>query len=463
MDCGHLSGDPLNCNIEDQVMHRLGILGGGESGVGAAMLGKKLGFQVLVSDNGTIDQRYKDVLIHHEIEWEELHHDEARLLAADLVVKSPGIPDRVPLVMKLKNEGVPVISEIEFASRYTEGFIIAITGSNGKTTTAMWTYHMLANAGLDVALCGNIGRSFAAELAEGDHDYFVLEVSSFQLDGIREFRPRIAVLTNITPDHLDRYEGQFELYVQSKFRIAMNQLESDAFIYDLDDPVIKDWLAHNSIQSQQLPFSLEEQPAEGATFKEDKIYIKIDNSKLIMPTANIALEGKHNIKNAMAASTVASLLQIRKHTIRESLENFQGAEHRLEPVLRINKVQYINDSKATNVNATYFALESMDAPTIWIVGGQDKGNDYTELFPFVNEKVKAIICLGVDNEKLMSAFGSMVDIIVETQFMSEAVKIAYKIAEAGDNVLLSPACASFDLFENYEDRGRQFKEAVRNL
>ena len=377
-------------------------------------------------------------------------------------MKSPGIPDKVPMVKALLEKGISVISEIEFASQFTDATIIAITGSNGKTTTSMLTHHLLKQQ-LNVGLAGNIGDSFAKQVLEHNYDNYVLEISSFQLDGCFNFNPKIAVITNIVPDHLDRYDYKFENYIASKFRIAQNQTKDDYLIYDADDEVISEHLKKHPIQSTLLPFSLTKTIENGAYLDNENIIITIDNNKIIMPTKNIALEGKHNIKNAMAASTVSHLLKIRKQTIRESLENFQGVEHRLEQVLKINKVQYINDSKATNVNATYFALESMDAPTVWIVGGVDKGNDYTELFSFVNEKVKAIICLGVDNEKLMQSFGNMVDVIVETQFMSEAVKIAYKIAESGDNVLLSPACASFDLFENYEDRGRQFKEAVRNL
>ena len=438
------------------------ILGGGESGVGSAILGKHKGYKVFVSDIGEIKTSYKNVLKQHEIEWEEQQHSWNKLKNADVVMKSPGIPDTVDLVMALREHGVSVISEIELASQFTRANLVAITGSNGKTTTASLTHHILKSE-IDVGLVGNIGDSFAKAVAECDQANYVIEVSSFQLDGIVDFKPRIAVLTNITPDHLDRYHNKFEHYVASKFKIVQNQTEEDYFIYDGDDPVIARWLSQNHIRSRQLPFSLEREVEEGAYFKDNKIIITIANNQIIMPTTNLALDGKHNVKNAMAASTVANLLKIRKQTIRDSLENFQGVEHRLEQVLRINKVQYINDSKATNVNATYFALESMDSPTVWIAGGEDKGNDYKELFPFVNEKVKAIICLGVDNKKLMTTFGNMVDIIVETQFMSEAVKIAYKIAESGDNVLLSPACASFDLFENYEDRGRQFKNAVRNL
>jgi len=441
---------------------RLVILGGGESGVGTALLGKAKGYEVFVSDKGIIKEKYKNVLINNEIEWEEGVHTESKILNADVVMKSPGIPDKVPLVKQLVDKGIPVISELEFAAQFTNATIIGITGSNGKTTTATLTHHLLKNT-MDVGLAGNIGDSFAKQVLEEDYQYYVLEISSFQLDGIINFNPKIAVLTNITPDHLDRYDYKFENYINSKFRIVKNQTSKDFFIYDTDDEVINNWLKNNSIQSTLLPFSLTKKIENGAYLDNENIIITIDNNQIVMPTANLALEGKHNIKNAMAAATVAHLLKIRKQTIRESLENFQGVEHRLENVLKINKVEYINDSKATNVNATYYALESMDAPTVWIVGGEDKGNDYEELFPFVNEKVKAIICLGVDNEKLLKSFGNMVDIIVETQFMSEAVKIAYKIAEAGDNVLLSPACASFDLFENYEDRGRQFKDAVRNL
>ena len=443
-------------------MKRLVVLGAGESGVGTALLGKEKGYEVFVSDKGKIKEKYKEVLIHNEIEWEDQQHTEAKILNADVVMKSPGIPDKVPMVKALLEKGISVISEIEFASQFTDATIIAITGSNGKTTTSMLTHHLLKQQ-LNVGLAGNIGDSFAKQVLEHNYDNYVLEISSFQLDGCFNFNPKIAVITNIVPDHLDRYDYKFENYIASKFRIAQNQTKDDYLIYDADDEVISEHLKKHPIQSTLLPFSLTKTIENGAYLDNENIIITIDNNKIIMPTKNIALEGKHNIKNAMAASTVSHLLKIRKQTIRESLENFQGVEHRLEQVLKINKVQYINDSKATNVNATYFALESMDAPTVWIVGGVDKGNDYTELFSFVNEKVKAIICLGVDNEKLMQSFGNMVDVIVETQFMSEAVKIAYKIAESGDNVLLSPACASFDLFENYEDRGRQFKEAVRNL
>ena len=443
-------------------MKRLVILGGGESGVGAALLGKEKDYKVFLSDAGKITQKYKDVLTHNEIEWEEEGHTESEILKADLVVKSPGIPDHIPLVQNLSEAAIAVVSEIEFAGLYTTANIIGITGSNGKTTTTLMVHHILKQAGLDVAMGGNIGESFAKQVLNANANY-VLELSSFQLDGIEKFRPHIAIITNITPDHLDRYDHKFENYIASKFRIVMNQTSEDYLIYDADDEVIVSYIETHPIQSTLVPFSLTKTVANGTYLEQNNLVIDINKRNIIMSTTNLALEGKHNIKNAMAASTVAHLLKIRKATIRESLEGFQGAEHRLEQVLTINKVNYINDSKATNVNATYFALESMNTATVWIVGGVDKGNDYTSLFPFVNEKVKAIICLGKDNEALFDAFGSMVDTIIETQYMSKAVKIAYNIATAGESVLLSPACASFDLFENYEDRGQQFKAAVRQL
>ena len=444
-------------------MKRLVVLGGGESGVGTAILGIKEGFQVFVSDKGPIKEEYKKVLKHYKIEWEELQHTEDKILNADVVMKSPGIPDAVPLVVALKESGVPVISEIEFASRYTKATIVGITGSNGKTTTTMLTGHIFKEAGLDVGIAGNIGDSYAKMVAERDHDYYVLEISSFQLDGIVDFKPHIAVLTNITPDHLDRYDYEFDKYIASKFRIAMNQTKDDYLIYDADDDVIVDWLKKNPVNAKLLPFSLERKLDEGAFIEDDKIIIKIENNTTEMSRDALALEGKHNVKNTMAATTAAKLISIRKETIRRSIESFQGAEHRLEKVLKIHHVQYVNDSKATNVNATYYALDSMKTPTVWIVGGVDKGNDYRELMPLVREKVKAIICLGKDNSKIIDAFGNVVDLMVETFAMDQAVKVAYKIAERGDTVLLSPACASFDLFENYMDRGNQFKAAIKKL
>ena len=443
---------------------RLVILGGGESGVGTAILGKKKGYDVFVSDFGKIKENYKEVLTINKIAWEDEKHTEELILNADVVMKSPGIPEKSPIVKKLLEKKIPVISEIEFAAPFTTATTIGITGSNGKTTTTLLTYHLLKQGGLNVGLAGNIGKSFAWQVAENKHDCYVLELSSFQLDGIINYKPDIAVLLNISPDHLDRYNYDYNLYIDSKFRITMNQNEDDYFIYDEDDEAIANWLANHKIKANKLPFSLTKKIDEGASITENnEININLNEENFIMPINKLALEGKHNVKNTMAATTVAQLMNIRKATIRESLTNFQGAEHRLEKVLKINNVQYINDSKATNVNATFFALDSMNTPTVWIVGGVDKGNDYDEIMSLVREKVKGIICLGVDNKKLADKFEGIVDMFVETTSMSEAVKIANKMAEKGDTVLLSPACASFDLFENYEDRGRQFKQAVQNL
>ena len=444
-------------------MKRLVVLGGGESGVGTAILGKKQGYEVFVSDFGKIKESYKEVLIINKIAWEEEKHTEDLILNADVVMKSPGIPEKSPIVQKLIAAGIKVISEIEFAKPFTEALTIGITGSNGKTTTTMLTHHLLKSAGLNVGLGGNIGKSFAWQVAENKYDAYVLELSSFQLDGIIDYRPDIAIITNISPDHLDRYEYKYQKYIDSKFRITMNQTESDYLIYDADDEAIAEWLKNNTTKAKLIPFSLTEKFDEGASINNNKMEIKINQEEFTMETEYIALEGKHNMKNAMAASSVAKLMQIRNATIRESLSNFQGVEHRLEKVLKIQNVQYINDSKATNVNATFFALDSMNVPTVWIVGGVDKGNDYNELMSLVREKVKAIICLGIDNRKIIEAFGNVVDIMVEVNNMSDAVKTAQRLTEKGDAVLLSPACASFDLFENYEDRGKQFKQAVHNL
>lgn len=444
-------------------MGRLVILGGGESGVGTAILGQKKGFEVFVSDKGEIKEKYKEVLEHFEIEWESGDHTEAKILNADVVMKSPGIPDKAPLVKALVAKGVPVISEIEFASKYTDATLIGITGSNGKTTTTMLTYHLLKNGGLNVGMAGNIGDSFAKMVAEKDVDQYVLEISSFQLDGIVDFKPHIAVITNITPDHLDRYEYKFENYIASKFRIAMNQDENDYLIYDADDEVMESWLKKNPVQSKLVPFSVKKKLEEGAWLEDKTIQIKLEHKTLEMSTDILALEGQHNVKNTMAASMAALLVKVRKETIRQSIQSFQGVPHRLEKVLKINHVEYINDSKATNVNATFYALDGIKKPIVWIAGGVDKGNDYAELMPLVREKVKAIICLGVDNTKLKESFGNVIDLMVETYSMEEAVKVAYKVAERGDAVLLSPACASFDLFKNYEDRGDQFKAAIKNL
>ncbi len=441
---------------------KLVILGGGESGVGTAILGMKNGFEVFVSDFGNIKENYKKVLLHHKIAFEDGGHTSAKILQADVVMKSPGIPDTAPIVKQLNEAGILVISEIEFARAFTEATIVGITGSNGKTTTATLTHGLLKKE-LNVALGGNIGKSFAEQVSEGKYENYVLELSSFQLDGIKDFAPHIAVLTNLSPDHLDRYEYDYDKYIASKFRITMNQTEEDYFIYDADDEEIIKWLKTHEIKAKKLPFSLTKEVTEGAYIKDKQIIVSINNTHFTMPITTLGLQGQHNVKNAMAATSVATLLKIRKATIRESLQNFQGVEHRLEKVLKIGNVMYVNDSKATNVNATFYALDSMTSPTVWIVGGVDKGNDYEELLPLVNEKVKAIICLGVDNSKIINQFGNVVDMMVEATSMEEAVKIAYKLSERNDTVLLSPACASFDLFENYEDRGRQFKEAVRNL
>ena len=442
---------------------RLVILGGGESGIGTALLGKKKGYDVFLSDFGKIKENYKEVLILNEIAWEEEKHTEALILNAAVVMKSPGITDTVPIVTKLNALHIPVISEIEFAAPFTQAVTIGITGSNGKTTTTMLTYHLLKTAGLNVGMAGNIGKSFAWQVADEEFEVYVLELSSFQLDGILNYKPHIAIITNISPDHLDRYDYKYENYIASKFRITMNQTQSDYLIYDADDEAIQNWLKNNKTKAQLIPFSLQNKPKIGGFINNNIMESYINEEEFTMETKTIALEGKHNMKNAMAATSVAQLMRIRKQTIRESMSSFQGVEHRLERVLKIQNVMYINDSKATNVNATFFALDSMNSPTVWIVGGVDKGNDYSELMSMVREKVKAIICLGVDNKKIIDAFGNVVDMMVEVSSMSDAVRTAQHIAEKGDAVLLSPACASFDLFENYEDRGRQFKQAVRSL
>ena len=443
--------------------NKIVILGAGESGIGTAILGKKEGFEVFVSDYGKIKKKYKQVLLHYEINWEEEAHSETEILSAGIVMKSPGIPENTPIVLKLKKKGIRIVSEIEFAATYTSATLIGITGSNGKTTVATMIHKILKDAGNNVALAGNIGKSFAELVATKDINQFVLELSSFQLDGTYNFAPHIAILTNLSPDHLDRYDNDYEKYIASKFKIVMNQTSDDYFIYDADDLMINKWISNTTIKSQLIPFSLQKELKKGAYIKNNELIITTNNNTFTMSITKLGQQGQHNIKNAMAASTASTLLNIRKATIRRSLENFQGVEHRLENVLKINNVRYINDSKGTNVNATFYALDSMEASTVWIVGGVDKGNDYSELFALVNEKVKAIICLGVDNEKIIKAFGNVVDIMVETHSMEDAVKVAYRLSKKGDNVLLSPACASFDLFENYEDRGRQFKNAVRNL
>lgn len=444
-------------------MKRLVVLGGGESGVGTAILAKQKGFDVFVSDKGSIAKRYKKVLLQYAIGFEENQHTENKIFTADVVMKSPGIPDTVNLIQELRLQKIQVISEIEFAVAFTKAKIIGITGSNGKTTTTMLTGHVLKKAGFNVGIGGNIGDSFAQLIAEQNYEEYVLELSSFQLDGIIDFKPHIAIITNISPDHLDRYDYDYDKYIASKFRITKNQTVNDFLIYDADDEAIQGWLSKNKTNAQKVPFSIERELAYGVFLRQDKIIMKLTTEEVLMNVSELGLKGKHNTKNAMAASMAATLLQARKETIAESLLDFEGVEHRLENVQRVNGVQYINDSKATNINAVFYALECMDAPTVWIVGGVDKGNDYTDLLPLVREKVKAIVCLGLDNQKIIATFGNVVDVLVETAGAEEAVKVANKIATKGDVVLLSPACASFDLFESYEDRGRKFKEAIKNL
>ena len=441
------------------------ILGAGESGAGAARLAKKMGFEVFVSDKGKIKEKYKNVLSQADIDFEEGKHTESKILKADEVIKSPGIPDTVPMVRKIREKGIPVISEIEFAGRYTDAKMICITGSNGKTTTTLLTWHILNKAGLNAGLAGNVGQSFALQVAEKEFDYYVLEISSFQLDGLFGFKADIAVLLNITPDHLDRYDNDFQKYIDSKFRITRNQTEEDAFIYCLDDPVItKELEKRIDLKAKQFPFSINRQLAqEGAWTEENNLIVNIKPNLMQMTLEKLALQGKHNIYNSMAAGIAARILDIRKDIIKESLADFQNVEHRLEHVARIHGVDFINDSKATNVNATWYALESMQNKMVWIAGGIDKGNDYSLLKKLVKEKVKAIICLGKDNSNIINAFKNDVETIIETTDMEEAVKLGIFLGKMDDVVLLSPACASFDLFENFEERGNKFKEAVNRL
>ncbi|MFM1792662.1 MAG: UDP-N-acetylmuramoylalanine-D-glutamate ligase [Bacteroidota bacterium] len=445
------------------------ILGAGESGAGAAVLGKTQGWEVFVSDKGTIAPKYKTELNKWGVIWEEETHTESSIFAANLIVKSPGIPDTAPIVKKAKELGIEVISEIEFGYRYCKATIIGITGTNGKTTTTLLTYHLLKSAGLNVGLGGNIGDSFARSVALKNYDIYVLEISSFQLDGIKDFRCHIAILTNITPDHLDRYDYKLENYQLSKMRIAMNQTEEDFFIHSADDELTLSAIPMMPPKSKRLGFSLfqTEQPSHAdyqlAAWALGQIIHINTKTTLELDMKTFTVRGQHNAYNSMAAAVAANLLEVRKDSIRESFTNFQNVEHRLEFVARITGVEYINDSKATNVNSAWYALESMEKPVIWICGGVDKGNDYNSLKALVKDKVKMIICLGVDNRKIHQAFQNDVDLIINTQSAKEAVHVASKMAMTDDVVLLSPACASFDLFDNYEDRGRQFKEAVRNL
>ena len=438
------------------------ILGAGESGVGAAVLAIKQGWNVFVSDMGTIKESFKEELETMKLEWEEGKHSEERILTADLVIKSPGIPDKAPLIKKLREKGIKIISEIEFGGYYSSAKTICITGSNGKTTTTMLTHHILKNAGINVGLGGNVGKSFARQVAEETVDWYVLELSSFQLDDMVDFRADIAILTNITPDHLDRYNYEMQKYVDSKFRILQNQTENDWFIYNYDDPIITKEIAQRTIRAKKAPFSLTEELEIGGYASKQQLTINI-NDQFTMSIHDLALKGKHNTQNSLASGIASRILEIRKDVVRQSLEDFVNVEHRLEFVAKIHGIEFINDSKATNVNSTWFALESMEKPTVWIVGGVDKGNDYSELLALVDEKVKAIICLGEDNQKLLDAFTGKVETIVEARSAMEAVAYGYRLAKKDEVVLLSPACASFDLFENYEDRGNQFKSAVRSL
>ncbi len=442
---------------------RIVVLGGAESGVGAAALAAKHGFDVFLSDMGTIKPNYKEILSKYNVSWEEGKHTPELILSAHEVIKSPGIPDKAPMVQEIIGKGIPVISEIEFAGRYTNAYKICITGSNGKTTTTTLIYHMLQSAGLNVGLAGNVGKSFALQVAENSFDYYVIELSSFQLDGMFTFKADIAILLNISPDHLDRYDFKMENYVRSKFRITQNLSEDECFIFCSDNDITTEHLKDIVLKAQLLPFSHEKTEGQTAYLIDSLMYVNYNNSDFNMSINELALKGRHNVYNSMAAGIAGHVLNIRKDVIRESLSNFQGVEHRLEAVLRVRGVQYINDSKATNVNSTWYALESMDAPVVWIAGGLDKGNDYSEIMDLVNEKVKAIICLGIDNAKLHAAFGKAVPTMIDARSAQEAVMLAYKLSSPGDVVLLSPACASFDLFENFEDRGRQFKDAVRNL
>jgi UDP-N-acetylmuramoylalanine--D-glutamate ligase len=446
----------------DGTNKHIAILGAGESGVGAAILAKKMGWNVFVSDFGKIKDAFKTELIENQLEWEEENHSEERILQADLVIKSPGIPDKAPLIVKLKERGVKIISEIEFGSYYSSAKTICITGSNGKTTTSMLLYHILKKAKLHVGLAGNVGKSYAKQVAENAFDWYVLELSSFQLDDMHEFRADIAILTNISPDHLDRYAYNMQNYVDSKFRILQNQTENDWFIYNFDDPIIQAEIAKKSISAKQAPFSLKEEMQIGGHANKEQLTINI-NEQFTMSIHDLALKGRHNTQNSLASGIASRILEIRKEVVRESLEDFVNVEHRLEFVAKVHGIEFINDSKATNVNSTWYALETMDKPTVWIVGGVDKGNDYSELLDLVKDKVKAIICLGLDNQKLLETFSGAVETIVEARSAMEAVAYGYRLAKKDETVLLSPACASFDLFDNYEDRGNQFKEAVRSL
>ncbi|MGK2861231.1 MAG: UDP-N-acetylmuramoyl-L-alanine--D-glutamate ligase [Chitinophagaceae bacterium] len=443
---------------------RIVILGGGESGAGAAILAKQKGYDVFVSDESSLKENYRNELVNAGIGFEEGSQDEKRILAADVVMKSPGIPEKNAMVKKIRAKGIEIISEIELAYQFKgDSKIIAITGSNGKTTTTALMYHICRKAGLDCAMVGNIGYSFARQVAENPAAVYVAEISSFQLDDIKTFRPDIAILTNITEDHLDRYDYDFKKYINSKFRIAMNQQPGDQFIYCADDDITMKYILEYNIHSNQLPISMKTELSNGAFIKDGDMYVRTGEDFTSMSVYDFALKGKHNQYNTMAACLAAVLMDIRSEKIREAVQDFQGLEHRMEPVATIRGVEFINDSKATNVNSTWYALETMTKPTILILGGVDKGNDYSLIEELVREKVKAIICLGKDNTRIHQAFGNIVSTIVNTQKIVDAVQAAYHFATKGDVVLLSPACASFDLFKNYEDRGNQYKHAVKEL
>jgi len=443
--------------------NRIVILGGGESGVGAAILAKKEGFEVFVSDRGGIKEKYKSVLENFEIDWEEGGHTEGKVLNAAEVIKSPGIPDTATLIVKLVESGIKVISEIEFAGRYTKAKIIGITGSNGKTTTAMLTYYILKSAGLNVGLAGNIGDSLAKQVALGDKDIYVLELSSFQLDGMFDFKVDIAMILNVTADHLDRYDNKFENYAASKFRILQNQTADDRIIYCYDDEVIGRELESDKYKGVKHPFSIKEVTSNGGYIDKENLILSTNNKIFEMKITELALQGKHNLYNSMASGIAGRVLDLKKDVIRESLTDFKNVEHRLEEVGKVHGITFVNDSKATNVNSTWFALENYQHPIVWIVGGVDKGNDYEMLMELVTDRVKAIVCLGKDNHKIHDAFGDVIEDIISTESAQDAVNMAYQLSQKGDTVLLSPACASFDLFDNYEDRGHQFKKAVKAL
>lgn len=442
---------------------RIVVLGGGESGVGAAILAKKMGFDIFLSDSGNIRPEMEKLLAEYNIPYEHGLHTRSLIENTDEVIKSPGIPDNAPIIADIANKGIKIISEIEFAGRYDSAKKICITGSNGKTTTTSLIYYLLKNAGLNVGLAGNIGKSYAYQVATMNYDYYVLELSSFQLDGVYDFKADIAILMNITPDHLDRYGYNMQNYINSKFRITRNMNRDDCFVFCADDPITINELEKIVLKAKMLPFSQEKEVNEGACLKNDMMYVNYNESEYTMYIKELALEGKHNIYNSMAAAIAAKALNISNEVIRKSLMDFQGVEHRMEKVLKVREVLYVNDSKATNVNSTWYALESIKTPIVWIAGGKDKGNDYEPLYGLVKDKVHTLICLGIDNGKLHDCFKDKVENLVDTTSAKEAVELAYKYAKPGDTVLLSPACASFDLFKNYEDRGRQFKAAVREL